>query len=222
MPILSDRKAIVLITIAFLFTEAQGKELYKQTIDWYTGRNSHPISFERTNELASILTARGEIVGICVLGSFEQLKGNARKAQEYYFNAYSSGNLFRYAQFEPDVGHFFLGEYYMLADPIDPQKANEHYKKSADLGFGPAMASYGVNRLIGNGISTNRYEAKKYLIMGMGQDNPHSYYNFAIYLLSIAKDRKTTAKAYLEYASYRGFKIADKALEDWFTTEGKL
>jgi TPR repeat protein len=104
----------------------------------------------------------------------------------------------------------------MVADPVDLKKANDHYRISANLGFACSMASYGVNRLIGNGVPQNIYNAKEYLIEGMRKDSPQAYYNFAIYLLSIANERKITAKAYLEYASYRGFKLADQAINDWY------
>jgi TPR repeat protein len=200
----------------FFVPSLQGKELYEEAIDWFTGREGHPVSYEKAATLSHALIARNEVVGFCILGSLENFKGNLKKAQEYYFEAYSSGNLIRYSQMEPEVGNFFLGEYFMLADPVDAEKANEHYKESANLGFGASMASYGVNRLIGNEIPPNAFEAKNYLIEGMKKDIPMAYYNFAIYLLSMEKNRLQTAKSYLEYASHRGFKIADQALADWY------
>jgi TPR repeat protein len=209
-------KIAVFITAIFLGNNVFAKELYQEAIDWFTGRNGHPVSIEEAKRCAVILKERKEIVGFCILGSIAQLEGERELAQDLYFEAFSSGDLIRYTELEPDVGNFFLGEYYMVADPVDLQKANDHYKISANLGFGCSMASYGVNRLIGHGISQNRYEAKEYLIEGMRRNSPHAYYNFAIYLLAMANERKVTAKAYLEYASYRGFKLAKNAIRDWY------
>jgi TPR repeat protein len=210
------RKVAIIAIATFCVNTVLAKELYQEAIDWFTGRDGHAVSFEEAKQRAKLLMDRNEVVGFCIMGSIAQLEGNDREAQELYFKAFSSGDLIRYAELEPDAGNFFLGEYYMVANPVDIEKANRFYKKSADLGFGAAMAAYGVNRLIGNGISPDIQDAKSYLIEGMSIDNPHSYYNFAIYLLSIEKNRKVTARGYLEYAKYRGFTFAVVALDDWF------
>jgi TPR repeat protein len=214
--ITSQFKIAVFITAIFLGNNLVGRELYQETIDLFTGRNGIKIDLIKAELNAKTLISRNEIVGYCVMGSLYQLNGELRKAQDYYFHAYSSGDLLKYAKLEPDAGNFFLAEYYMVADPIDIEKANEHYKISANNGFGASMASYGVNRLIGNGIPANKHEALSYLIEGMRKDSPQAYYNFAIYLLSIANERRVTARAYLEYSSIRGFRLADSALKDWF------
>jgi hypothetical protein len=209
-------KKFIFIMVLGIALSLKASELHIEGISYLTGFNKQKISEEKARIISDALIDRDEVLGYCIKGSLALNKGSFKEARECYSYAYEGGDLLKYSNFEPYIAHYFLGIYFMLVEPVDYVSANDHFKKSSDLKFGPAMASYGINLILGNGTLKNESLGVNYLIEGMREDCPACYYNYANYLLSIREERKMTAKAYLEYALSRGFQMAAVSLNKYF------
>lgn len=207
-------KFILVVILINLSLNASDQHL--EAVSYLTGFNNQTISYDKARIIADVLIERNEVLGYCIRGSIALSNGSFSKARKYYSDAYDSGDLLKYSHKEPHIAHYFLGTYFMLVEPVDYISANAHFKKSSDLKFGPSMASYGINLILGNGTARNESLGVYYLIEGMRENCPASYYNYSNYLLSIRQERKKTAKAYLEYALARGFNMASLSLNKHF------